>query len=90
MKRQNKKKTKQIKTPINIISVIGFLLSVISFFATLLGITSIVSGLISVVGFFEIKETGEKGKIFAILGIAISIITFIMGMISLFALMANR
>lgn len=90
MKQQKNSKKKTTKTPINIISAIGFILSVVSFFLTFFGLTSFISGLISVVGFFEVKETHEKGKIFAILGIAISIITFIMGMISLFTLMANR
>ena len=90
MKQNKKTKSKKAKMPINIISVIGFALSVVSFFFTLLGLTSFISGLISVVGFFEVKESGEKGKIFAILGISISTITFIMGLISFFTLMANR
>lgn len=71
------------------VGIIGLAISVVSFFFTFFGILSMVSGIMCTVAFFEIKRLRGKGKIIALLGIVISVITFILGMISLFGLAAN-
>lgn len=90
MKQNKKTKSRKARASVNIISLIGFALSIVSFFLNFFGLTSLISGLISVVGFFEVKESGEKGKIFAILGIVVSVLTLIMGLVTMFIFMANR
>ena len=60
-------------TETNIFSVIGFIVSVISIFINLWGLVGIAAVVLSTIGLLKIKESGEKGKEFAIIGISIGV-----------------
>ena len=65
-------------------AIIGFGLSLGGYFTNMsLGILLIIAGFIfSIIGFVQIKERGEKGKVFAILGFILSLLVFILAILA--------
>ena len=59
------------KTPYNKMCLVGLVISVISLFLNFWGIVGIAGVIVSVIGLINCKTTNEKGKVLAIVGIAI-------------------
>ena len=57
----------------NLLAVIGFTLGLLSWLVNPRFLISVVSIIISVIGIHQIRDTKEKGKTFAVLGIVFSI-----------------
>ena len=53
----------------NSLAIVGFVLGIISFFLNFFGIIGILAVVFSSIALTQISKNGEKGKIFAILGI---------------------
>lgn len=68
------------KAPYNKMCLIGLVISVISLFLKFWGIVGIAGVIVSVLGLINCKATNEKGKVLAIVGIAIGAYSIIYAM----------
>lgn len=76
----NVEKTKE-ETKTNTFAIVAFIISVFSLFLNLLGIVGAVGAITSAISLKKIKDSGEKGKVFAYIGIIIGIYSVIYGII---------
>ena len=70
----------------NTIAIVGFGVSIISWFINY-GVAEIFAGaglILSIIGLVQIREQEQKGKVFAILGIIIAALSFVMLMVFAF------
>ena len=58
----------------NVMTIVGFVLGLVSFFLNFWGIVGVLAIVFSAIGLSKISKTGEKGKVFAIIGLISGII----------------
>jgi len=81
--------TKTYYTPIsrsktNIFALIGFITACVSLLINLWGLVGIIALVLSIVGYYQITETHENGKGFAMAGIIIGAFSILYGLAAIF------
>lgn len=71
----------------NLMSILGLMLSAMSFFLNAGGIPAMASILLSFTGLYQTMASKEKGKVFAIAGLAVGGVSFLYQTIAIFSLL---
>ena len=67
----------------NLFSILGCVIAGLSLFLDYFGIASIAGLVVSIIGLFKAKKEGQGGAMVAIIGIVVSAISFVFGLIDL-------
>lgn len=67
-------------TPYNSMCIAGFIVSCVSILINFFGIVGIVGTVLSAVGLVDCQKKNENGKVLAIIGIAVGIVSIVFGL----------
>ena len=77
MENNNNNQIEKVDNSYNVLTIVGFVLGIISFFLNFWGIVGIAAVIISAVGIAQIYKKFQKGKVLGILGIVFGAINII-------------
>ncbi len=86
MSKNNKKKQNRVwvdesKQDYNMFCVMGFAISLVTFYFEHNGIVSLIGAIVSLIGILQYRKKHERGLVFAVVGLAVGIISFIQQML---------
>ena len=76
--------TRMPRTKTNVLALTGFITACASLLINLWGLVGIAALVLSIIGFYQIGETNEKGKGFAVAGIIIGGFSILYGLAAIF------